>query len=150
MPRLISEERILILGPPGAGKTRLARELSREKGIPHIEADKIFWRGDRALSKEEFREQLKIHLRAPSWIFEGHFGKAADLVIPNTVFVLSPSRRTRLWRLLRRDISRVISSPLARGRWQKLIHNLIHFRSDEVQAERFAQQCKNQNYKLVQ
>uniref|UniRef100_UPI003F8336FF ATP-binding protein n=1 Tax=Cupriavidus ulmosensis TaxID=3065913 RepID=UPI003F8336FF len=35
--------KICFIGPSGAGKTTLARRLSRETGIPHIPFDEIPW-----------------------------------------------------------------------------------------------------------
>ncbi|MBT8194426.1 MAG: AAA family ATPase [Acidimicrobiia bacterium] len=37
-------ERIAVVGPPGSGKTTVARELADRLHLPHIELDSIFHR----------------------------------------------------------------------------------------------------------
>lgn len=91
----------LVLGLPGSGKTTFARRLSRATGARHIEADKLFWP-----EPERFRERLRRELGQSPWIYEGHYGKARDLVDPgiDTVFHLDYSYPLVLRRWIARSL----------------------------------------------
>ncbi|WP_273380985.1 AAA family ATPase [Symbiobacterium thermophilum] len=39
----IPGRRIVVIGSSGSGKTTLARELAMRLGVPHIEADALYW-----------------------------------------------------------------------------------------------------------
>ncbi len=96
-------ERILIIGLPGAGKTTLARQIARDLGVPHIEADRLFWTADRQ-QDPEFRNKVRRGTEGKAWVFEGHFTKARDLVLPlaDAVVWIDPPFAVVLFRFLKR------------------------------------------------
>ena len=66
--------RILVLGPPASGKTTLAKQLSELLGLPHIEADRLYWKSDKGMEiNPQFETELKVQLAQPGWILEGLF-----------------------------------------------------------------------------
>ena len=82
-------QRILIVGPGGAGKSTLARRLGTRTGLPVVHLDQLYWRpGWVEPTPAQWREQLGPVVAAPRWILDGNYGStvkqraaAADLVI---------------------------------------------------------------------
>lgn len=67
--------RIYIFGPTAVGKTTLAKRLSAEYSIPHIELDQIMFR---VVNKKRIRQkdskiknELKKYIKKQDWIIEG-------------------------------------------------------------------------------
>src|ERR1700761_2376865 len=84
--------RVVILGRGGAGKTTLARELSRRTNLPVIELDDLFWiKGPTPAPAAQWTERQRELVRQPTWIIAGDRGpyaralalrlRAADTVI---------------------------------------------------------------------
>jgi adenylate kinase family enzyme len=77
--------RILIFGNSGSGKSTMARSLSNELGIAHLDLDQLAWSSpgvrrplaDSALVIEDFLT------REAEWIAEGCYGDLIDLLLPH-------------------------------------------------------------------
>jgi adenylate kinase family enzyme len=102
-------KKVAVVGPIGAGKSRLADELGRRLGIRVLHLDELFWKPGWVLTPlDEFEALQRRELAAESWIVEAQFDdmlpdwfEAADTV----VFVdVSPLRC--LWGVSRRRLSR--------------------------------------------
>lgn len=102
--------KICFIGPSGAGKTTLARRLSRETGIPHIPFDEIYWdtaSGDYLKRSNELIDAATERLRSGRcWIVEGSYDKRllpffrdADLIL-----IIQTSLHVRVWRILKRYV----------------------------------------------
>jgi adenylate kinase family enzyme len=67
-------ERVVILGPVGSGKSRLAAKLAERTKLPVIHMDLLFWRaGWTPAPREEARQALREALAAERWILDGNF-----------------------------------------------------------------------------
>lgn len=79
--------RIVILGNSGSGKSTMARRLSGELGIPHLDLDQLAWTapGIRKPLSESAREIEAFMAANPSWIAEGCYGDLLELVVPHAL-----------------------------------------------------------------
>lgn len=98
-------ERILVIGPCGAGKSTLARQLGGKLGLPVFHMDQLNWQsGWVERGKAELRKQLDGVLIQPRWIIDGNYGGTLPprLERADTVVYLDFPIRLCLTRLLRR------------------------------------------------
>ena len=104
-------KKIIILGRGGAGKSTMAKQLSKITGIPHIELDKYFWKpGLVATPIDEWRQVQKKIIEPSSWIIDGDLGKYDALEVrlseADTIIVLNFSLFICLSRAIRRSPER--------------------------------------------
>ena len=67
-------QRILVIGPPGAGKSCFSRALSELTGLPLYHIDNLYWneRGE-SISREELLLLLDPILKSERWIIDGNY-----------------------------------------------------------------------------
>lgn len=98
-------QRVLIIGPCGAGKSTLAVELGRTLDLPVYHMDQLNWRpGWIESSKDEIRERLAGIVATDRWLIDGNYGSTMSerLDRADTVIYLDFPIRLCAWRLLRR------------------------------------------------
>ena len=98
-------QRILIVGPCGAGKSTLAAQLGPILGLPVFHMDQLNWQpGWVESSKDEIREKLAAITATESWIIDGTYGGtlAPRLERADTVLYLDYPIRLCIARLLKR------------------------------------------------
>jgi adenylate kinase family enzyme len=98
-------QRVLIIGPCGAGKSTLAFELGARLGLPVFHMDKLNWKpGWVEGSKDEIRRQLVDIVAGDRWLIDGNYGGtlAERLNRADTVVYLDFPISLCVTRLLRR------------------------------------------------
>ncbi len=98
-------ERVLILGPCGAGKSTLAFALARRLDLPLFHMDKLSWKpGWIDSSHDELRAALAPVVVADRWLIEGNYGGTLADRLPraDTVVVLDYPIPLCLTRIVRR------------------------------------------------
>lgn len=82
--------RVVILGNSGSGKSRLARRLGRELGLPVVHLDPLYYgrrwtHGDPAV----FRQRVGEALAGEAWIVDGNFlTLVGDLTLPRAELII--------------------------------------------------------------
>ncbi|MDG2524982.1 hypothetical protein P6166_06400 [Stenotrophomonas sp. HITSZ_GD] len=98
-------QRILVIGPPGAGKSHFARQLGERLGLPVIHLDAHYWSaGWVEPTPAEWASRLAALLARPAWIMDGNYSRtlAQRLAACDTVVFLDLPRWQCMWGLLRR------------------------------------------------
>lgn len=98
-------QRVLIIGPCGAGKSTLAAALGPKLGLPVFHMDQLNWQpGWVESSKDAIREKLATIIAADHWLIDGTYGGtlAPRLDRADSVLYLDYPIRLRVARLLKR------------------------------------------------
>ncbi len=75
-------ERVLIIGCPGSGKTRLAKLLGEKWKLPVVHLDNLWWTGEwENVTREEFDARLEQVLEGEKWIIDGNFSRTMPMRI---------------------------------------------------------------------
>lgn len=105
--------KVIVVGGPGSGKTRLAAALARALGVRHVELDALWWLPSwTPVGEREFRDRLAAVVANDGWVVDGHYldEGAVDIVwsAADTLVWLDIPRRTAIARVLRRSASRAL------------------------------------------
>jgi len=99
--------RILVMGPPGAGKSRFARLLGEKLGLPVIHLDAHYWQpGWVPPDRDAWRVQAAALVNAEAWVMDGNYSRTLDLRLARAqgvVWLECPtftSLRRILWRAI--------------------------------------------------
>ncbi len=98
-------QRVLVIGPCGAGKSTLATSLGHKLGLPVYHMDKLNWRpGWVESSKDEILERLAGIISTDRWLIDGTYGGTLGVRLEraDTVINLDYPIRLCIARLLRR------------------------------------------------
>ena len=72
-------EKIIIIGPGGAGKSEMSRRLKDILNLPLYHLDNIFWKEDRThITREEFDIKLNELLSKDRWIIDGDYSRTYE------------------------------------------------------------------------
>ena len=73
-------KKVIVIGCPGSGKSRLSRALHNKTGIPLYHLDMMYWNADKTtVEKSAFLERLYVVLEKDEWIIDGNYGSTMEL-----------------------------------------------------------------------
>lgn len=116
-------QRVMIVGPGGAGKSWLAKQLAAATGLPLIHLDREYWHpGWIDTPKAEWKAKVKRIAEGDRWIIDGNYGGTLALRMEraDTIVFLDVSRWASLAGALRRRMHGGPRSDLAEGCPEKL------------------------------
>jgi adenylate kinase family enzyme len=115
--------KIAILGTCGSGKTTLAKRLSHEFGLRHVELDSYNWLPNWVEQDEEvFYEQIREAVKGDDWVTDGNYSRVGhDLIWPRADYAiwLDYPLIVILYRLLRRILRRTRTKEVLWGGCQE-------------------------------
>jgi adenylate kinase family enzyme len=98
-------QRVLVIGPGGAGKSVFAARLAERTGLPLVHLDREYWQpGWIATAPEAWHARVAALVAEPAWILDGNYGGTLEVRIAacdTLVFLDLPAWRCA-WRVLRR------------------------------------------------
>ena len=97
--------RILLIGPGGAGKSTLARQLAERLALPLVHLDALYWQpGWTKTQADVWQARVEAVLRQDAWVMDGNYGGTLPqrLAACDTAILLDLSPWRCLWRALRR------------------------------------------------
>jgi adenylate kinase family enzyme len=105
--RILSSRRVLVLGPSGGGKTRLALWLRERLNFELIHLDAHFWKpGWISTPQTEWRDIVVTLTEREQWIMDGTYESTLDLRIPraDAIILIEDNRWNCLYRAFRRRV----------------------------------------------
>lgn len=100
--------RIAVIGPGGAGKSHIARQLGEAVGARTVELDRLFWRpGWVETPAPEWEELQRQELSHEPWVVEGLHADTMHLWLEaaDTIVFLDVSPLTATWRVSTRRLT---------------------------------------------
>ena len=99
------QERIVIIGSCGAGKSTLARNLGQRLNLSVIHLDAYYWQsGWQETDQNKWQKIQQELIEANSWIIDGNYYNTTDirLTAADTIIWLDFNRYLCLWRVIKR------------------------------------------------
>lgn len=121
-------QRLLIVGPVGAGKTVLAEAVERRTGIKRTDLDSLRFDSNwLQLPESEFRTRVSKIASAPEWIIDGNYASVRDVLWggADTVAWLDYPLSLVLRRLVSRTIWRIVTREDLGGGRRETIRRLV-------------------------
>jgi hypothetical protein len=65
---------VVVVGPPGSGKTTVAEDVARRLGVTHVEVDSLWWEPNwTEADLEVFRYRLATAIADDGWVLDGNY-----------------------------------------------------------------------------
>lgn len=100
-------QRILILGPGGAGKSTLARQLASRLDLPLIHLDQHHWQpGWVPMEEDRWPGAVEALSARERWVMDGNYAASLPMRLSRAdlVIVLEASRLKSIWRAFTRVV----------------------------------------------
>jgi adenylate kinase family enzyme len=101
--------RVAVIGPGGAGKSRIARRLGEATGTRVVDLDRLFWKpGWRETPAEEWEAIQRRELTRDPWVVDGLHASTMHLWLDaaDTIVFLDVPPLVATWRVSRRRLAR--------------------------------------------
>ncbi|WP_349515585.1 DNA topology modulation protein [Leuconostoc suionicum] len=98
-------KRVLLIGSGGAGKSTLARKLSKQLNITVFHLDKLLWKPNWQMTPKPEQTIIVNNLvRQDSWIIDGNYNGTLDIRVAaaDTVIFLDRSRFVCIYQVVKR------------------------------------------------
>ena len=101
------------MGPPGSGKSTVARAVAARLGLPHVEMDSLWWEPNwTEAGPDVLAGRLRDVAAGDAWVMDGNYFSAGsrDVVWPraDTIVWLDHARWVTVPRVVRRTVSRAV------------------------------------------
>lgn len=106
--KLLTSQRILVLGSPGSGKTYLALNLSRQLELEPIHLDKYFWKpGWVPTPRNEWRTIVAGLVSRNRWIMDGTYESTLGMRLPmcDAILVVERGPVACTWGVIKRKLT---------------------------------------------
>ena len=100
-------QRVMIIGPCGAGKSTVSHVLAAKLGLPLVHMDQLNWQpGWVDEGNERLRGLLAVQVAKERWLIEGNYGSTMEMRLEraDTIVYLDYPLPLCLWRLMKRII----------------------------------------------
>ncbi len=88
--KVLTMNKVIVIGCPGSGKTTFAEKLHRKTGLPLYYLDAIWHKPDRThISREDFDARINEIFAEDEWIIDGNYSRTIEmrLEVCDTVFL---------------------------------------------------------------
>ena len=74
-----TNNRIIVLGCSGSGKSTFSKELQSITGLPLIHLDNVWWLPDKThITRDEFDSRLESIMQGEKWIIDGDYSRTYE------------------------------------------------------------------------
>jgi len=101
-------QRVMIIGPCGAGKSTVSHQLADKLGVPLVHMDQLNWQpGWVDAGNHRLGGLLAVEVAKERWLIEGNYGSTLPMRLDraDTVVYLDYPLPLCLWRLMKRIIT---------------------------------------------